>query len=241
MPIGTTLAAATKDLLERANPGAKLAGLGDILDELLGGAAYDPGRRAINVLRIASNVADEETVTIGSVTYEFDRAGDGVATAGAVPVTGHADDTPANATDALIAAINANGGEPVSAIDISDNEVLIVVDQPGNTQIACSDTLAGANNGWAAAATYGGRDPGARRVSLQQRVPNSTEVALGNMHFLFDFQPSMVLVLVAPTDTPGKLTAWDGAVSISGNRVTVDNSGVTDWAGTDTVTVIAID
>ena len=36
--------------------------------------AASRGRRAINVLRLASNVADAETITIGSEVYEIDTA-----------------------------------------------------------------------------------------------------------------------------------------------------------------------
>lgn len=86
---------------------------------------------------------------------------------------------------------------------------------------------------------YGGRAQAQRRYAIQKRVPTATEVALGNLHLRFDFTPTAVQVFVAPTATPGALAIWDGAVAISGGLVTLDNSGATDWATTDDVTVIA--
>lgn len=86
---------------------------------------------------------------------------------------------------------------------------------------------------------YGGRPQIQRKYALQKRVPTATEVALGNLHLRFDFTPNYVQVFVAPTATPGALAIWDGAVTISGGLVTLDNSGGTDWAATDDVTVVA--
>src|SRR5512139_1621831 len=116
----------------------------------------DPGSREINVLRVASNVADAQTVTIGNDVYEFDRAANGV-TAGRIAVTGHADDTPTNALTKLVAKINAVGTEPVTAVKISANEMLIYSDSPRAYALACAETLAGSNNAWASATMYGGR------------------------------------------------------------------------------------
>ncbi|MGH9462013.1 MAG: hypothetical protein ACRD1X_12390 [Vicinamibacteria bacterium] len=201
------------------------------------GPLQDPGRRAVNVLRVASNVADEETVTIGADVYEFDRAADGV-TAGRIAVTGHANDTPAAATNALITAVNASGTELVAAVDIGDNEVLIVADAVGAVVLACAESLGGANNGWASATMYGGAAAALKALSVQRRVPNAAEVALGNMHFAFSFEPVVVALLVYPTATPGEAKAFDGAVSVVGNVATVVDDGAVNLAETDTVVLI---
>lgn len=205
--------------------------------QTLGGLAVDPGRMAVNVLRIAANVADTETVTIGADVYEFDT--DSTVTPGNIPVDVSGSVLPADATDALIAAINTSGTEDVTAVDISDNEILLHGDTVGDVTLACAETMAGVNNEWAAAAMFGGADQTTRRCSVQRRVPTATEVALGQMHFMFDFTPAFVQALVAPTATPGALAAWDGGVTISGGRMTVDNAGAVDWAVTDDVVVLA--
>lgn len=196
-----------------------------------------PGRKAVGVIRMASNVADGETVTIGGDVYEFDRAESGV-TAGRIAVTGHADDTPANASDALIATINSDGRELVTAVDISANEILLLSDSPGAVVLALAETMAGSNNAVSAAAMYGGAAAAAKRVATSVRVPNATEVALGNLHFGFDFTPTLVQVTIRTTST-GVTVAWDGATTITGTRVVLDNSGTTDWATTSTVYLVA--
>jgi hypothetical protein len=210
-------------------------------------SADDPGIAAVAILRVAANVADAETVTIGDDVYEFDRADDGVV-AGNIAVTAHSDDTPANATDALIAAINAEGTENVLAIDIGANEILLVTaDAPGGnpaagvgTGIALAETMSGGSNAWDTAALRGGRAAGLQSSSQDARVPNATEVALGNMHFIFPFTLEGAIAIVRITAT-GIEKPWDGAMSVSGKRLTLDNSGSGgfDWAATDTVYVFA--
>jgi hypothetical protein len=204
-----------------------------------GKSPIEKGVHAVNVLRVAANVADAQTVTIGSNVYEFDRAENGV-TAGRIAVTGHADDTPANATNALIAAINASGTEPVTAIDIGANEILLKVDGPGPVEITCAETLAGTNNELAYTKTYGGAVAGGLQLAKSSRVPDATEVALGNLHFVFAFTPVFVSVHVYTTST-GAAIAWDGVATIGASGlVTLDNSGSVDWATTTTVSVLAV-
>ena len=198
------------------------------------------GQHAMNVLRIAANVADGETITIGTQVYEIDTAATATITAGRVRVNCNAGVTPAIASDAIIAAINGNTNSDVTAVDISDNEVLIVHHELGVNALACTETLAGTNNAWAAAAMYGGVNvPDAvPMLRVMSRVPNAAEVALDDMHFYFPFTPTKVLIAVRVT-SGGAVKAWDGGYSINGRRVTVTNAGTTDWAASDTVTVLA--
>src|SRR5512137_2256027 len=111
------------------------------------------GRPAVNVLRIASNVADGETVTIGNDVFEFD--GNATYTAGRIQVV-IAGLTPTLATPALVAAINNFSTHRLLAVQISVNEVLVVTrDDAGVTgALACSETMAGANSQWANATFY---------------------------------------------------------------------------------------
>lgn len=151
--------------------------------------------------------------------------------------------TPTAASAALVAVINSETTQRVTATAISVNEILLAANEPGAVVLACTETLSGANNGWADAAMFGGRAAGQRRIAIQRRVPTAVEVALGNMHFLFDFAPTAATVRanVIVTATPGVAKAWDGAVTVTGNRVTLDNAGTTDWAATDTVELIVTD
>jgi hypothetical protein len=164
--------------------------------------------------------------------------GDGVVS-GNIPVGLEATLTPTAATPALVADVNSQGTEAVTMVQISVNEILLKADAVGAVTLACTETLAGANNGWNAAAMYGGKAQAVSLVNRQQRVPLAQEVTLGDMQFQFDFTPTIVLVAVAPTATPGAASAWDGSITISGGLVTLDNSGAVDWAATDTVTVLA--
>jgi hypothetical protein len=193
----------------------------------------------VNVLRLASNVADAETVTIGNDVYEMDSASTSTITAGNIRVDVNSALTPTVASASLVAAINANANSPVIAVAISVNEVLIWTKPGQERAIPCTETLAGSNNAWAAAAMYATTtNSDNRAVAMGARVPNATEVAVGNMHFRFSFAVAFAIAVVRVTAT-GVLKAHDGALTISGNRVTLDNAGSTDWAATDTVTVIA--
>src|SRR3954466_4272731 len=132
-------------------------------------------RRAMNVLRLASNVADAETITIGSEVYEIDTAAaPGAIAAGNIRVDCNAGVTPTIASAAIVAAINANTKLGLTAVAISVNEVLVFTNSDASgLGIACAETLAGANNQWAAAAFYGGQQAKPQGVSLSQRVPNA--------------------------------------------------------------------
>lgn len=196
----------------------------------------------VGVIRVEANVADAETVTVGSEVYEFDRAANGV-TSGRIAVTGHADDTPANATNALITAINANDTNGLKAVDISDNEILLVAKGVSSGSISLAETMAGANN-TIDTAVDGGKV--GTQYAGSARVPTAAEVGHGNMHFAFPFTPTTVLVNVRVTAT-GAAKAWDGDVAITAASgdvpayVTINNDGTTDWAATDTVHLAAFE
>ena len=193
----------------------------------------------MNVLRLASNVADAETITIGTEIYEIDTAAaPGAVIAGNIRVDCNAGVTPAVASAAIVAAINANTKYGLTALAISVNEILVFANSDVSPiGLACAETLAGANNAWAAAAFYGGEATGIRGLRVAQRNPNAQEVSIGNMHFVFPFP--VLAVLVQVRSSTGAAKAWDGVASVNGARVTLDNAGATDWAATDTVAVLA--
>jgi hypothetical protein len=202
-------------------------------------AALGRSRRAMNVLWLSANVADTETITIGNEVYEIDTAANpGAITAGRIRVNCNAGVTPTIASAAIVAAINANTQQGIVAVAISVNEILIHTrDNVEARLLACTETLAGANNAWAAAAMYGGGAEGVKGVRLIQRAANAQEVSIGNAHFVFGFPVNHVTANVRTA--AGVAKAWDGAITVTGNRVKLDNAGASDWAATDILTVIA--
>ena len=197
------------------------------------------GRRAVNVLRIAANVADGETITIGSEVYEIDTAADpGAITAGRIRVNCSAGVTNSIATPAFVTALNANTTLGLTAVAVSVGEILVFTNSDASAlTLPCAETMAGANNQWSSANFAGGQLAKPQGVSLAQRVPTATEVAIGNLHFMFPFTVGAAMVQVRTSS--GAAKAWDGLLTLNGSRVTVDNSGVTDWAATDIVAVLA--
>ena len=221
--------------------GTVLNATGDELDAVVDGAQMSPGKVALGVIYIPSNVADTETITIGADIYEWDRAADGVVAGTAL--VGHADDTPTNATPVLVAAINASGTEAITAIQISVNEVLLVADAVGVVVTGLSTDMQGANNAVAAATMLTGTAIAQKKVISGARVPNATEVTLGNVHIPLDFVPIAVVVQIRATAT-GIVLAHDGDIIITGGDnpyITVNNDGAVDFDADDTIHYIATD
>lgn len=112
--------------------------------------------------------------------------------------------------------------------------------QPGGVARPSTETLATTEtftNGAFDAATMTAGKIGA--VLVQARVPTSAEVTAGKMYFMFPAAPTVISVEAYVTATPGVDKAWNGAVTVTGNVVIVDNASTTDWAATDTVVVTA--
>lgn len=223
---------------------AQIKGTAAITVSKLNGVMHESGTCEYGILRIAANVADVETVTIGGEVYEFDRAADGVVP-GNIAVTGHADDTPANATDALILAINGNALGSYYATDIDANTVLVTTREAGAGGTAVAETMAGVGNAWDAAAFAGGRDLGNRRMVAGARVPLAAEVTAGFLAIPCLFNPTVVMIQVVVTAARA-LKAWDGVYTIvpaAGSEpayVLLNNAGATDWAATDTINFVFV-
>lgn len=214
----------------------------------LGSALGDPGTCAMNALRIAANVVAHETVTLvgaglyHGITEVYEFTADGTLTAPTnIPVDVSSGLTPTIATTKLVAAINASTNLGIFAEKISNNEVVVYKTAAGVDVTGCTETMTGSGNTWSAAAFYGGSALGSeKRNQSQSRVPTAQEVLTGTMHFIFPFQPKNPIVQVRVTSS-GVPTAWVGAAIPNGNRLTLDNTGGTDWAATDTVTVEVTD
>lgn len=192
---------------------------------------------SMNVLRLAANVADTETITINGTVFEIDT--NAAVTSGRTAVDCSGGVTPALASVAIVTAINSvNCG--MRAVKISDNEVLVYAAAGDATAYACTETLAGANNGWASATAFGGSGLPSNLPSpiLVKRVPTAQEVTLQTMHFPLNFTPTTVVPQIRTS--AGAIRAWDGAVTITGTVVTLASSGTTDIATDDVVCLLAV-
>lgn len=157
---------------------------------------------------------------------------------GAVTLESGANPSAEEGTDAFVAATNAAVNSPVNAIKIGANEVLCHT-RALNKAYASTETLAGSNNVWAAATFYGG-SPGRvtdNPVTTVSRLATATEVTLQTMSFVFAFSPANAIIQIR--DTTGTIKVSDGAMTISGRRVTWASSGSTDIDADDIVAIIA--
>ena len=170
--------------------------------------------------------------------------GDGIAAGSTITVPLVTNLTPNGFLNAFVPCLNAKNTHELRAIKISANECMIYRTVADEASIACSETLAGLNNS-IDSALRGGNLRQTARIARATRIPTADEVALGNLRIVVPFDPVAVFVDVRTTTTNAQV-AWDGATTItvaSGSDsayVTLDNSGVTDWAETSTVEVLMI-
>jgi hypothetical protein len=153
---------------------------------------------------------------------------------GGAVFTGGVDATASQAIAALIATINQTLPK-TKATAISGG--LLVVDTAGRGPLATTETLAGANNNWMAAATFG-NDPGGaipNIASIFARAATAAEVTAGR--FFFSLPATPIVYSVQVRTSAGVVKAWDGAVGVVGNTLQIDNTGSTDIAANDLVIV----
>lgn len=150
--------------------------------------------------------------------------------------------TPTAATPALVWAINNLGQERVIAYQIDVNTIVIAsADKRGGTPqaslsaIATTETLTGVGNAWDAATLVGGRVP--EMLTYASVVPSAAQVTAGSIVLIYPYTPVVEEITVRVTATAA-VKAWDGAATVSGNKLTIDNAGAVDWAATDTIRVV---
>jgi hypothetical protein len=157
-------------------------------------------------------------------------------TAGRIALPTQVTVTAAAASALIPAAITAENTQGITGTRISNNEVVFSRKADGQ-QTTCSETLAGSNN-TIDAKFHGGVEAGKGKMAIASRAPTATEVTLTNMHFVFPFNVSGAVIQANVTAT-GVVKLLNGAVTISGKRVSIDNSGSVNFAATDTVSVVA--
>tara|TARA_R110000796_G_C14571530_1_gene435764 strand:- start:6605 stop:7234 length:630 start_codon:yes stop_codon:yes gene_type:complete len=193
-------------------------------------------RHATNVLRTNSTIAQDETVLIGADTWTF-KTSPSLAFEVQDGVVGVA-------VPALLAAINSESTENVTAVRVNDNITLLMIDAVGDKQVACTETMAGTTNEFVAAAFNSGTAPSLdgdiQNIAGAVIVPTAADIATAGLVILaFAFAPTIVTATVRTTST-GATVAWDGAITQSGRLIILDNGGATDFAATDEIHVIAM-
>ena len=188
------------------------------------------GLRPHIMFRLANNVADEETITFGDEVYEWDRSANGVDTAGAIAITGHADDTAANAAPAFATAFNANTKYPYTAYNLGAGKVSIVRKTAGEPEaVVVSETMAGANNGWVGTQIKYGVEPTAGPMI---RTVDADDVVLNEVRIYVDERlPKLNFFTYNLLNTNSTLkTDYDGVVTFNAARkeILMDNSGTND-------------
>lgn len=220
----------------------------NLVAAITGGAGAGTTYGSLTVVNTAVTATPSSTNALTATAKVKGTAGNAIAVAeagaqiawagGAVALAGGVDPTAAEAVPAIVAAINSTTSG-MSASTPGSNEVFLWAANGGATAYACTETLAGSNNVFAAAAAFGGR---ARNAGLpinvsQERVVTATEVALAAVRFVFGFNPLFATAKVITT--AGVAKTWDGATTISENIVTVDASGSSDYAAGDKVVLTA--
>ena len=240
----TSLSAANQVLIG-ADDNATCANLVAAINGAAGaGTTYGTGTVANTSVTAAaaSNVVTVTAIipgTVGNSIAIAETMAQAAWASSATVLAGGADSSAANFTTALVAAIAADSSQRVAATRISANEVLFEdLSATASVAAACTETLAGSNNAWASATSFGGEvTAGIPDSMIQTRAATAVEVALGTMHFLFPFTPTRFIVQ-ARTAT-GATKYITSLATVSGRRLTITADGATVLAATDVVTVQA--
>ncbi len=154
--------------------------------------------------------------------------------------------TPAVFTPALANDINNSGTMAVFATSLQTGAEMLLESSDGvgadvvssSDALACTETLGGTNNGWAAATMFDGKDAGARGFSMFTHTVLAVEVALSRVRLSMPFIPTGFIVQAYNSSGLFKGTLSDD-VTISGNQVLYTFAGSTHLVAGDTVTVMA--
>ena len=201
---------------------------------LAGGSS---GTYGVGYVDFGATVTKNDTITVSGDTYEF--FDDVAITAGNIQVTVTGDLTAPTASDAFIVAVNANANSPVTAVDISTSKVMLVTKNVGSTVVLSETFASGSNVVQLMADQAPAVFSALPHVGVYRVVPTAAAVTNDSFVLALDFTP-MVATVSVTTTVSGAAVAWDGSATldVTNNLVTVDNGGTTDWATTDTVSVL---
>lgn len=182
-----------------------------------------------NILALPTNAANTETVVIGANTWTFK-------TVASLPYDVAVGVDAATSITNLVTAVNST----TSSTNISARAVaggVLFIDQTGRGPLACSETLAGANNAWLAANTFGASSDTALDTPLMfSRVAVAAEDTGKLVAFALPFTPTDVIVQVR--SSAGVIKAWDGKLTFGAGFVLLNSDGAADIATNDVVTIL---
>lgn len=161
-----------------------------------------------------------------------------VTISGAIPVFTTANNPYSNGR-LLSFAVAKYSKYPVQFLDpwVGGNTIVYAMKElPGTIELGGNIAAVGDVNPF-----LGLRDFSSAPMNIQSRTPTEEEVTIGGMAFVLPFRPRWVDVQVKSAADQSAV-AWDGTTVVDASQpvITVTNSGVTDWATTHTVTVVAI-
>ncbi len=158
---------------------------------------------------------------------------------------GAASATPATAMGTLKTAINANSATSGIAADtavlVGTTAYLPLKATLGNT-VATGLTLVkttGANLAVSGATLTTGVSGGARNTCIIDYAATSGDVSAGLI--VFPTALANIGKYIIQVQSSGAIKAWDGVTQITGTTIVIDNSGSTDWAAADVISIIAFE
>ena len=148
--------------------------------------------------------------------------------------------TPTVFTAALVDDINNRGRGNYLATLINANTVHVcTANKPGGdpvpfggTAIAVAEDMGGAGNAWDEATLVRGRSSSI--PVLITVVPQSEEVTAGRIDIMLPWEPTVLGCFIQVTATRD-VAAYNGTITVTGNRITLDNSSTSDFAITNTI------
>lgn len=153
--------------------------------------------------------------------------------------------TPAVFIPRFVATVNnaAVSRENVKAVSpLAGQVVVFSTDKPGGSPksgvfaLGTTETLAGSGNAWDAATLVGGRAP--YLPMIIRGVPTAAEVTAALIVIVTPFATPVVHSTRWITTSSGAAALVDGAVTVSGNLILIDQAGSTDFAATHTYELI---
>lgn len=193
----------------------------------------ESGLRYIGKLNFSGIPADGGTLTLDSSfsftvageVYEYDTTGNGV-TAGRIAIDTSAAATAADARDATLAAINANGNVGVSAVAgetslgggatlylaVKDQEAVL----PSSSFVLSATNVVVLHND----VTNGMPPVGLPRIAMWRRAVTAAEVTEGEATFKANFQIKGALVTIRTSAGVIKPWSTDGVIAFNGSTVT---------------------
>jgi hypothetical protein len=200
------------------------------------------GNKAHGVIYIsgttAYDIADGEVIVIGDKTYEWDVAGDGV-TAGNVQVDISGDTSAADAIATLVGVINANKPSiPVTAAihpGFADCAKVIADNRGAAGNLVFTTTMATGTSSITGSGNLQYGENGGSQIEARGTYTVEAEDVLATT-ICIDTGLASPRFADLTIRTAGVDLAWDGALTIVGAEIRLDQAGSNDWSAADVIT-----